>query len=168
MSLDPGRGMPSDDRQWYEWCFNNEVRRRIVKRTNETRNSTTTLAPDSDLVIWVPQDRTVIGRIGAWFVTDAAADFKFAIGSSGSTVTYFEATGYYATPGGSGGTLFNHDTIDTAEAVTFASGSEGAVFLDFRYNGTDDAFVSFDWAQNTSNAADTTVEFGSFLEYDIL
>lgn len=168
MSLDPGRQMPRDDRDWFRWCTENEVRRRVIKKANETRNSTTTLAPDSDLQIWVPANQSLIARIGVWFVSDAAADFKFAFGSTGASPTYFEATGYYATPAGSGTTGFNHDTIDTAESITFASSTEGAVFADFRYNGTDDAFVSFDWAQNTSNAADTTVEFGSFIEYDIL
>jgi hypothetical protein len=167
MSLDTGRHMPRNDAEWFEWCFENNVRIRLVKKTIETRNSNNTLTPDTTLQVFVPANRCVVGRIGIWFSTVAAADFKFAFGSTG-TATAAEISGHYDAPAGTGMTGFHQEAVDDSQAILSAQAGTSHMNADFRYEATDNSFFSFDWAQNSSNAGDTSVLVGSFMEYDLL
>jgi len=150
------------------WCFEQETWSRIVKTEDQTKNSETTYAADTDLQFRVEANRVYNIRLSAFFDTDATPDFKFQFTGPASP-TLFLARGHYVVPGATADTDFLHTAFSTSVAVTGASSADGyveAVIL--LQNGANRGVFAFEWAQNTSNAGDTTVRGGSYLEYFIL
>lgn len=129
-----------------------------VKSADETRNSTTTLAVDSDLDVAVEANSTYEVEMFVHMVTNTTPDFKHEVRvPSGATVSLMAQR--LALP-------------TSVSAVAFdGSGEEAEIGLaeshfsirGFLVVGGTAGDFEYWWAQNTSNAADTTVKAGSWV-----
>ena len=167
MSLDGGRKLPADDKEWFRWCFQQTVRRRIVKKTDETRDTDTTFAADSELALSLKANDFLTARVVVYFDTGATPDFKIKFSYSG-TSSAFNFVGLNTPAGLTTASAFAIKSLATSQSIIGAGTGEGLVTGDLRLVTTGDGVFSVDWAQVTSDAADTTVQGGSFIEYEIL
>ena len=136
----------------------------VPKTADETIQSDTALSTDTHLVSTFSANKTYAFRGRIFFETTAAADFKFRFVCSGA-LFYVKYTWYPA--GSTTGTV----VVDTASpGTTVAATGAGTVggYIEFDgiavIDGSDRAW-GFQWAQNTSTAANTTVKAGSYLQY---
>lgn len=166
MSLDPGRGMPQDVREWYEWCDGQRTWTLLPKLTTETRSATTTYADDAELVIPVKPSEVILLRCEVFFNTGATPDFKFQVAGPTSP-TEVVIRGSYTAVGTTNATDFVDTSLPTSHAVTGTGGTTGghATFSMLLQNGANTGNIALQWAQNTSDAGDTSVLVGSFFEY---
>lgn len=140
----------------------------IVKPTNETRVSTTTLADDTDLKFTMDANTVYAIRIHVFYTLEnTGGNFKFGInGPSGATLVRTQA---FRMAAGS-----SSDSTSAVEAgYAWSRGvSTGAITSDGKVrlyiivqNGATAGTFAFQWAQNTSDVDDTIVYAGSTLEY---
>lgn len=144
----------------------------IFKTTDESRNTTTTLAADGALVVPLGVGKWTI-RTGIFAETaNAAMGFKFDFDFTGTgTLTAWRLA--RAVPGVVGGT--------DNETIKFGSGSLGGPFnmtaatfgtarveLEIIVTVTVAGSFRFLWAQGTSDAAACIVRAGSYLEYALV
>lgn len=143
----------------------------IVKTADESTNTDTTVSADSELTFTLAANTkyTVHGKV--WFTTPAAADFKYRFRTISATTIWLIHK--YIAPLA---TAETESAIDIATPTTQISvTSAGAVtdpgFVEFEarieQGGSAGTFY-FDWAQNTSNASNTTVKAGSYIEYMVI
>ena len=157
-----------DDRELFRWCEEQETWTRIIKTQDQTKNSDTTYATDTDLQFRVDANRIYTIRLKIWFDTDATPDFKFQFTGPGSP-TLLIAKGHYWIPGASADSDFFHTAFSTSVAVTGASSADGFIEADvLLQNGANMGVFALQWAQNTSDAGDTIVRGGSYIEYFVL
>ena len=139
----------------------------ISKTANETISSTTVLHNDNTLFVPMLANQTYRFRLTAYFDTVAAADFKFRHAGPAAPVSVriFRFTILPAA------IAFSNIAIDTAYSdadvvCLSASGNGGYVVLDADIvNGPNAGNFNFQWAQNTSNAGNTTVLKGSNVDW---
>lgn len=139
----------------------------IFKPTDETRNSTTVLADDGALLVALDASSTYAIRITAFLSTSATPDSKYAMAYSGSVASAFFYRGNQAPGAGVGsGNLFTV-TTETIPASQDIDGGTGTtiIIIEGIVNTTTAGTLSFQWAQRVSNAANTIVRAGSYLEY---
>lgn len=140
----------------------------ITKLEDETKSTDASLADDADLTIAVQADDILIATMCIFYNTVAAADFKFKLNSTGSADA-FDCFGYLSAPDSTGITGFDLDSLATTTSILAAGGTQGSIFANIRLqNGAAGVTFSFQWAQDTSDAGDTTVLAGSFLEYFVI
>ena len=139
---------------------------KIRKTTATTRNSTTVLAADPDMKLTMGANEKFNTRWRIAFVTGATGDFKYRIVGPGTpalirgrvTVTQTSGTAPAAR------VLIAYDTAD--QALTASAGFTGFIDIDlYVENGSTPGDLEFQWAQNTSDATNTTVSRGALLEY---
>ena len=127
-------------------------------------------ADDAELLLPVLANTTYMIQGVIFFTTSATPDFKFQLTGPASPTDVTVRGSRYAVEGTStNGT--RGEFVDVALSVPRAvvgtnSGSDG--YVDFRMrleNGANAGTVVLQWAQNTSDAADTTVLAGSHLNY---
>ena len=131
----------------------------IVKEADESVSSTTTLQDDDELSIAVAANEVWQGEAVVFINSAATPDFKFTIAGPTGAVGYF-------------GTETAHAFSTTSELV--AGGALGAaatitssfwpIIVIIRWgvhNGANAGNIRLQWAQNTSDAAATTVLAGS-------
>jgi hypothetical protein len=144
----------------------------VFKTSDTTRNSTTTLTADPDLTFTPAANTNYAFEFEIFYTTATAADFKFGIDGP-STPTLFRAS-VRAIPPDNGGSfnagaelqmkLAAYET--TGQSLTAASATDGYIqIIGIIQNGSNSSALAFTWAQNTSNAGDTTVHVGSRLRY---
>jgi hypothetical protein len=140
---------------------------RVQKLAPTTRTGTTTLADDPDLLFPVHPGVAYLFRGLVWYDTTAAADFKFTLAGPASPVavrcarrvivpgaTAYSSVGVATAFGGAG--IAATGTGTAGGVIEF----QGGVVLNS--NGGN---VSFQWAQNTSDAGNTVVLRSSYLEW---
>lgn len=166
MSLDPSRQMPRDDRQWFEWCNSQRTWTLLPKILTQTKQSDTTYADDDELVIPVKPSEVILLRCEVFFDTGATPDFKFQI-TGPTSPTEVVIRGSYTAVGTTNATDFVDTSLPTSHAVTGTGGTTGghARFSMLLQNGANTGNIALQWAQNTSDASDTSVLVGSFFEY---
>ena len=138
----------------------------VLKLAHQQRASTTTLAADNTLSFPVLANTSYVFRGCTWFDTPAAADFKFAISGPASPVAVRIMRQAIAC----GATAWSNIAVDTAFGVSVSvlgTGSTGGFVM---FEGVADinntpGTIAFQWAQNTSNAGNTIVTKGSYLEW---
>lgn len=137
----------------------------VKKASDQTKNSDTTLAADSALQFSMSANTRYTIRFHVAFSTTATPDFKFDLDGpvSPTSVQFntFRASHSGATVSNNRVTAFNASTsvTNTADGYGYIMG-EGYV-----YNGANSGTFSFRWAQDTSDAGNTTVLKGSYIEY---
>jgi hypothetical protein len=135
-----------------------------VKLETETRNSTTTVADDAELSIVVEASKLYMMRAFVVFSTQAVPDFKFEIDGPASPTTV-TIHGHYNGVGSPTDTNFIDNAFNTSYSALGSGAGQGIVGFDVLLeNGTNAGKVTLQWAQNTSDAGDTSVLAGSYIE----
>lgn len=137
----------------------------IKKPTNTTKNADTTYTADPHLQFSMAANTTYSIRAVVNFYASVVPDFKIQItGPASPTV-------YYAKHRRTAATLTT-DTVgvDTAYSTSIAITSTGSGYGIIEYtilvqNGANAGTFAVEWAQNTSDASDTIVLAGSYIEY---
>lgn len=135
----------------------------IGKPTNENRASTTSLAADTDLAFTMDNGATYVVRGFIMFDTTATADFKW--GLSGPTGTARVARHGMAAGGTAFATIAGDSALTPSVAVTGTGTVAGVVEFTAVIITTSTATFAFRWSQNTSDAGNTTVLAGSYIEW---
>lgn len=143
----------------------------VSKAADETRNSTAALTVDGALSFTMASSTKYRIRIVVFFSTDGDADFKFGFTGPSSpavVVARSERMGL-SVPADSTPIFAHYAAYDTTgKAVTQSGDFSGTASIDaIVHNGANAGDFQFTWAQNTSNAGDTTVRAGSYLEYEV-
>lgn len=126
-----------------------------VKSADETIVSDSTVTPDADLVLSLQANKQYLLIVSIFLDSVAAADFKHSL----------------TLPSGATGVRVNEPLNATAPTATIDVTTDSAILTDateetfFYYAkiimGSTAGDISFDWAQNTSNAGDTVLKKGS-------
>jgi len=137
-----------------------------AKSLSETRNSTTTLADDAELLVGLDSTSLYVFRIALFFDTSATPDFRFAI-TGPSSPTEVVIRGHYVAVGDVNDTDFVDTTLGVSHSVTGTGGTTGGfVLIDARLEtGANAGSLIVQWAQDTSDAADTTLLSGSYIDW---
>lgn len=142
---------------------------RINKSTDQTRNSTITLAADSALQFSMAASTKYWIRVHVFAVAGATPDIKFSLDGPASP-TVLSGEGFSLNPNATRTNLqystYAGTALSLASAV--ANGKSVVRYELIVHNGSNSGTFSLQWAQNTSDPADTTVYAGSYLEYIIL
>jgi hypothetical protein len=135
----------------------------IRKTADEIRTATTTLTSDTHLVVTLLANKTYAIRGACWFDTTAAADFKYRFTFSG-TLLYIQHVQFAA------GSSLVTDSVDVTAGVTQTLIGAGTTGGHFEFDaiavvdGSNRTFT-LQWAQNTSDAGNTTLRAGTYMEY---
>ena len=142
----------------------------VMKTADEARQSNAGNTADTDLQFTVPASKKYVIRGKIWYTTPAAADFKFRFVMGGSPTTFWVKYMYQAPLA----TSLTQAAIDNTTGVgtTVSALSAGAVtdpgYIEFEARVEKEAAsstFSFQWAQVTSTASNTSVKAGSCIEY---
>src|SRR5574341_2134873 len=144
---------------------------RLKKKTaNQTKNSDTTLADDSELTLSLSASTKYHIRLRFFYdAANATMDFKFATAFSGTVTGTVYSKRKQAAPTASGGTDNETTAAATGQfgstAMTSTSAGLGYVEIEqiIQVNGA--GTWSFQWAQNTSDAGNLIGLGGSYIEY---
>jgi hypothetical protein len=136
----------------------------VVKQATESRTSTTVLANDAELFFPMEAGRSYRIHVNVYFVSTTAADFQYGVTGPLSptllAVSRIECSPL-STP--SFGDL---KSAYYSSGVTCTSNGTGWVTVEMLvHNGANAGTFAFTWAQNVSDASDTSVLKGSYLEY---
>jgi hypothetical protein len=136
-----------------------------IKLLDETRVSNTTLANDSELLIYMKASTKyrITGTI--FFDTTANADFKYGfVGPASPTLVRMARS--TAIPGAAPTFSVVDIALPTAQTLVGTGTTGGYIqFTCIYQNGTNAGYFAFQWAQSTSDAGNTIVRAGSFLDY---
>lgn len=140
----------------------------VRKTADETISSDAVLGDDAVLKFAMLANTKYTFRARIFFDTSAAADFKYRhSGPAAPTLVRIHRREL-----NSGGTADLASTVDTAYssadiAITSVLGTDGGyIELDgIIHNGANAGDFVFQWAQNTSDASNTTVRAGSYIEW---
>lgn len=146
------------------WTTYNTYRTtKIVKTSATARTSTTTFAADPALTFAVSASSTYLIK-GMLFVTASATpDFKVRLTGPASSTWRGEIFGRAA-----GVATIEGDEIDeSGDSFVIAGGSptELCCWFEVYLVTTGSGTFSVEWAQNSSSASATTMQAGSYIEY---
>lgn len=136
-----------------------------AKTADTTRSTTTTVTDDPHLKFRMEASTTYRIRGIIFFDTGATADFKFSL--SGPASPTLVRIMRIQDAAGAAPTTVAVDTSYPANISLTGSGTDGG-FVEFEalvQNGSTAGNFAFGWAQDTSDAANTIVRKGSYLEY---
>jgi len=132
----------------------------IIKSTDETINSDTTLQDDDELTATLIANTRHYFALGLYFETTSAPDFKYSL-------TFPTGTTNRRLVGNWNGAIAEAIAGDLAivQSPIVPAGGERAIALQgyIITSGTAGA-LTLQWAQNTSDVADTTVKAGATLQ----
>lgn len=142
----------------------------MVKTTADlSRNTTATLADDSTLIAALSASTAYHVRIKVFFSSaNATMDFKFALNYTGTTTAVtcrrsFAAAG--ATAGTDNENTLMSNALPGSTSATATTSGIGWVEIDLVIITGTAGTLSFQWAQNTSDAGALIRLRGSYLEY---
>jgi hypothetical protein len=140
---------------------------RVVKRADQTKTSDATIADDTELKFAMKANTRYLVRARVPFNTTAAADMKWRHnGPASPTRVRLKRFAIIA-----GGTSFGSIAIDNAYSaadIALAGTGSGDGWIEFEgtvENGSTAGDFVFRWAQGTSDASNTIVYRGSYIEY---
>ena len=143
----------------------------VFKGTNEAVTNDDVLSDDSVLKFNTSPNTKYLFRFNIIPNSSSIPDFKYALNHTGTTTATrwttvrSTAAGTYAVIGVISSTTANGTAVNVAGN---ASGDMPTIIWGYIDVGASGGVLSFQWAQNTSNASPTTVYAGSFLEYQIV
>lgn len=138
----------------------------VIKLTDETKNSDTTLADDSELVFSLAANSKYLLEIFIGFYFDAAPDIKIQLAFSG-TITSWLANSIVCEndTAATFTNLFNDAVLTTIHSIISASNTNGILKIKSIFEvGASGGNFSVQWAQNTSDAGNTKVKKGSYIK----
>jgi hypothetical protein len=138
----------------------------VRKTSDESRAANTTLTTDSELLFAMSANKKYAIRGRIWFDTPAAADFKWRNVAGGTpTRSYYN---WHCTPCGSGTETEGTEITATGTTISILGTGTAGGLIEFdgivQKENASNNWV-FQWAQNTSNAGNTIVLAGSYIEY---
>jgi hypothetical protein len=141
----------------------------IGKPASETRSSTAVLANDGHLLFTVAANTKYRIRAEIFFDTNGTPDFKWIIAGP-AAATLYRMRREWIVPGVAAWTAVDvHTSYGAGEAIAGAGSTGGLLSLSgVLHNGVNPGSFAFQWAQNTSDAAATTVLAGSYIEYMVV
>jgi len=141
----------------------------VVKATDETIQSDTTLDADAALVFPMLANTKYAVRGFVLFDTGATGDFKWRhAGPAAPTLVRIHRRGIIGA-GTADATILVDLAYSAADvALAGAAGAGMVMFEGIIHNGANAGNFQFQWAQNASEAVDTTVRAGSYLEWRAL
>ncbi|WP_407522676.1 hypothetical protein PDL71_15465 [Lacibacter sp. MH-610] len=140
----------------------------VTKGTSQVKNSDTTLANDTELV--VPLSASNLYRVKFYVLlttANAAMDYKFALNFSGTTTSFY-AKVKYVPAGDVNENIVVQNSIISSTSVAAATSGVAYVEIDCIVDVLTSGSLGFQWAQDTSDAGNLTVLKGSYLEYAIM
>jgi len=135
----------------------------VKKTADESVSLDTTLSTDGTLQFTATANKTYAVRGRIWFSTAATPDFKYRFAFAGTSMWILH-TSY---PAGSSTPTVTNDNATPGTTVALLGAAYGG-YIEFDGVLVCDGsarVLGFQWAQNTSDAANTTVNAGSYLEY---
>lgn len=140
----------------------------VMKTADQTVQSNATLFVDNTLVFAMEANTNYSIRLRVYVDTGATGDFKFRhVGPASPTLVRIKRA--FIIGAGTAYTIAL-DTAFSASDVAVA-GAAGMAYVEFDgiiKNGANAGNFEFWWAQNASEAADTTVRLGSHIQYKIV
>lgn len=147
----------------------------VKKSVNESRNTTTTFADDSELFVDLDASSTyyVQFRVNA-SIANSTMGFKRRLNYTGTIDATLGASDIFSgwafgVSGSNTGNINTNLFTTTSPIIStniFVSGAgEGGSWDDLIINTTTAGRLSFQWAQNTSNGSNATVRGGSLIAY---
>lgn len=136
-----------------------------IKKINEARASTTTLANDPEMKVNLKNGKKYRFKFEIRGLVTAAEDFKWGlVGPAATSLTTFTTT--HTTDAPTAPTFSaTSNTYPTAQTVLVGSTAYIRLSIDGFVWPSADGLLAFQWAQNTSGAGNTIVFFGSTLEF---
>lgn len=133
----------------------------VVKAADESRNTTTTLANDSELVLAVEASVTYMFESVIFQNSAATPDYKGQWSVPAGTTGRFQCTGYSLA-----GTLgiFDNATITTTQTIAGAGAAQPHLMTGYITTSTTPGNLRWTWAQNTSNGSNSTTLAGSYIK----
>jgi hypothetical protein len=139
----------------------------LSKAADETRTGTTTLTDDAILKFNMLASTNYRIRGKVFFDTTANGDFKYAMNAP-SAPTLIRGVRTSCIAGGTPAELVVDVAAVGSTSLAGAGTTGGYVAFDFLHqNGVNAGLWSFQWAQDTSDAGNTIVRAGSYLEYAV-
>jgi hypothetical protein len=133
----------------------------IRKSSNETVTSSATLQDDDELRFAISANETWKTEVFLNMVSSPTPDFKYAFTAPAGLSSILYGYSQYTA------IATNSATSTAGSGITVITGTgtvSNGLWIDcLVVNGATAGTVTFQWAQNTSNAAATTVRAGSFL-----
>lgn len=142
----------------------------IFKSADESRNTTTTLADDATLVFPMAANLRYRFTARIWLDTVAAADFKYRHTGPASPASVRIVRQDIAPSATAWENIAVDEAYSSADVVILTAGTTGG-YVEFKgviLNGSNAGNFAFKWAQNSSDAGNTTVRAGSYIEYQII
>jgi hypothetical protein len=138
----------------------------VFKTSDETIFSDVVLSDDAELTFPVDANTNYIFRLGFFWNTPVAADFKFSV-TCPAAATLFRLAGDRGIENGLG-TQYFFDASGDVESPLGTAADGRCIGEGILQNGVNAGNVIFQWCQNTSNAGNTTVYAGSYIEYIVI
>jgi hypothetical protein len=148
---------------WHPWNLS-------LKTVTTTIQSDATLNNDSDLAFPMAAGAKYIIRAMVFFTSDATADFKWRITGPASP-TFVKLYRKNVNPDTLTALRADYSLAYSAADVVpgFTAGTDGIVEWDaLVHNGTTAGDFVFQWSQNSSNASNTSVQAGSYIEWMVV
>lgn len=141
----------------------------VMKPADETIQSDTALGADAALVFAMLANTKYAVRARILFTTGATGDFKYRHSGPASPTSVLIKREHII----GAGTAYAGIALDTVYsagdiAIAGVAGSGWVSFDGIITNGANAGSFEFQWAQNASEAVNTTVHAGSYLEYRIV
>lgn len=143
-----------------------EVWTTAMKTATETVTESTTFQDDDHLTFAVAATTNYAFRMRIFYGTAAAADFKYQLtGPNAPTLVRYQR--HVILPGATIFTLIGVTNAFIDPHILANAGTTGGyVYIDgILHNGANAGNVTLQWAQNTSDASNTDVYSGSYLEW---
>lgn len=139
----------------------------VVKKYNEIRPNSPSLTDDSELGFTVFPGKTYRVRGSIVGSTSPTADFKYGFrGPTGTVIQTYHHVMQDGAPNSEYVAMSSSSSLPTGQVIQIVTGGNFRVEVDFLiYNPSASGQVRFQWGQNTSDAANTVVFIGSYLEY---
>ena len=145
----------------------------VAKGSDTSRNTTTTLTDDPDLVFAVEANKNYVFEVmGFTQAAGATPDFKFSIVGPAGSVIWFgpveQGANTYFTPSTSAAAAILEAGESYVVAGTGTAGPYGLLIKGIAYIGATPGNVALQWAQNTSDGGNCTLKAGSHIKYNEL
>lgn len=142
----------------------------VMKTASEARSSTNTLAADSTLKFTMLPNTIYAFRMLVLTAVDPTADFKYRHSGPADPVSV-TISRHQCQPNATALTAIAVDAAYSTSDITHLTASQnyGRIWMEGTIsNGPNGGDFEFLWAQNTSNANQCFVRFGSYIEYAVI
>lgn len=151
---------------WVTWGAATAGWTMVSKASDQSKTNDSTLADDSVLFFALSANTVYRVRGMVFFNTDPTPDFQYRFHAGGTSLALrARILHWYIPPNSATPTFANNTNVDVQTSVLSTGGAGGCVQFEAVIDNSTATIFSFQWAQDTSNLAATTVKAGSYMEY---